>query len=282
MPARNRQLALAYSIRDPAGKGVAEVLLDLVGGEKAECPHATECYRLSNGVILGGFDADTPFMEMLSSTPDPGAEAVIVLSRHSSASGTKTLTVHHTGNPTTTTFGGRPKELAIAFPQLSRALLAAYKTAAKDAGILGEYDLKLEATHHGPTTVNRPVVFIEIGSGPEEWRDPRARLAMAKAVLSVIASGPARDCTPAVGYGGGHYPAKFTRMHLESEYCFGHILAKYVFREGLDPDVVRQSVMKNHPGLPKVAVVEKKSLKSLERKTLEGILGELGLEVVYV
>ena len=55
-----------------------------------------------------------------------------------------------------------------------------------------------------------------------------------------------------------------------------------MFREGLDPDVVRQSVMKNHPGLPKVAVVEKKSLKSLERKTLEGILGELGLDVVYV
>lgn len=282
MPARGAWLALAYSIRDPAGRGVARVLLDLVGGEKVECPQAAECYRLTNGVVLGGFDSDTPFMEMLSITPDPGAEAVIVLSRHSSASGAKTLTVHHTGNPTTNTFGGRPRELAIAFPQLSRALLAAYKATAEDAGILGEYDLKLEATHHGPTTVNKPVVFIEIGSGPEEWQDPRARLAMAKAVLSVINSGPTRDCTPAVGYGGGHYPVKFTRMHLESEYCFGHILAKYVFREGLDPDVVRQSIAKNHPSPPKVAIVEKKSLKSSERKMLEGILEELGLEIVYV
>ncbi len=280
--ARSGRFALAYSVRDPAGSGVARILLELVGGDRVECPHAVECHRLSNGVILAGFDADTPYMEFLSSTPDPEAEAVIVLSRHSSSSGAKTLTVHHTGNPTSNTFGGRPGELAIAYPSLSKALLAAYKAEAEEAGILGEYDLKLEATHHGPTTVTRPVVFIEIGSGPEEWRDPRARLAMARAVLRVIESGPARGCTPAAGYGGGHYPVKFTRLHFESEYCFGHILAKYAFREGLDSSVVRQSVEKTHPSPPRVAVVEKKSLKSSERKMLGGILEELGLEIVYV
>lgn len=276
------RLALAYSVRDPAGSGVAGIILDLTGGDRAECPQAVECYRLPNGSLMGGFDSDTPFMEMLSETPDPGAEAVIVLSRHSSTSGAKTLSVHHTGNPTDNTFGGRPRELAIAYPHLSKALMLAYRESAEEAGILGEYDLKLEATHHGPTTVDKPVVFIEIGSGPEEWRDSRARRAMAEAVLKVLERGPSTGCTPAAGYGGGHYPVKFTKLHLDSDYCFGHILAKYALREGVDPGVVGQSISKNYPEPARVAVVERKSLRSAERRALEGILKELGVEVVYV
>ncbi|GAB6148566.1 D-aminoacyl-tRNA deacylase [Stetteria hydrogenophila] len=276
------RLAVAYSVRDPAGSGAARILVELAGGERAECPGAVECYALSGGVMLGGFEVDTPFMDMLSETPDPAAEAVIVLSRHSGSSGVKTLSVHHTGNPTDRTLGGRPRELALAYPQLSKALMLAYREEAEEAGILGEYDLKLEATHHGPTTVDKPVVFIEIGSGPEEWRDPRAQRAMAAAVLRVLESGPAEGCTPATGYGGGHYPVRFTKLHLESDYCFGHILAKYVLREGLDPNVIRQSVEKNYPTRPVKAVVEKKSLRSAERREFEGILRSLGVEVEFI
>ena len=275
------RLALAFSVRDPAGSGAAEALVSMAGGERVECPGAVVCYELAGGVRLGGYDEDTPFMEFLGSTPDPGAGAVVVLSRHSSESGARALTVHHTGNPTARVFGGEPGRLALSYPALSRALLGAYRDEAEARGLLGSYDLKLEATHHGPTGVPKPVVFIEIGSTPEEWRDQKAREAMAAAVLRVIERGVG-ECPAAAGFGGGHYPVKFTRIHLEGDYCMGHILAKYAFREGVSEDVIIQAMERTHPAPAEVALVEKKSLRSQERRWLEEVLSKAGYRVEYV
>ncbi len=276
------RVALAYSTRDPAGRGAARELASMLGAERHECPMARECLLLAGRIALAGFDEDTPFMEFLDETPDPGAEAVVVLSRHSSESGLKALTVHHTGNPTDRTFGGEPRTLAVAYPALSRALLRAYRDAAGEEGILGEYDLKLEATHHGPTRPHKPIVFIEIGSGPSEWSDARAHRAMALAVAHVLETGPSPDCVPAAGFGGGHYPVKFTKVHLDGEYCMGHIIPKYAVREGVDAGVVRQAVEKAYPQPARAALVEKKSLRSAERREIVSALEEIGVTVVYV
>jgi D-aminoacyl-tRNA deacylase len=276
------RLALAYSVRDPAGSGTAEVLRELVGAEPAECPRAVECWRLGvGGALLGGYEADTIELEFLDETPDPKAEAIIVLSRHSSSSGRPSLTTHHTGNPTERTLGGEPRTLAFSAPPLSRALLRAYRDEAGRAGILGEYEVSLEATHHGPTRPSRPIVFIEIGSDPERWRDRRAQEAMARAVLRVLEEG-LEDCEPAVGFGEPHYPRKMTEIHLDGEYCLGHIIPRYALQEGVTDDVVRQAVEKTWPKKPRVALIHKKSLKSQARKRLAGLLESMGLEVVYI
>ncbi len=274
------RVAVVYSVRDPAGRGAAERLLEVAGGDEHECPRATACHRLSTGHMLAGYDADTIEFEFIDSTPDPGADLVIVLSRHSASSGRPSLTTHHTGNPTSKTLGGAPYTLSYSAPPLSRALLRAYREEAEALGLLDEYEVTLEATHHGPTSPRKPLVFIEIGSTPDRWRDPRAHEAMAAAVLRVLRRGVER-CQPAAGFGEPHYPVKFTRIHLEGEYCMGHIIPRYALPE-TRPDVVLQAVTKTWPEPASTALIHKKSAKARLREELAGILRSAGVEVEFV
>lgn len=275
------RLAIVYSTRDPAGSGAASRLAEMAGAAPAECPGARACLRLPTGHLLAGYEEDTINLEFLDETPDPGAEAVIVLSRHSASSGRPSLTTHHTGNPTGRTLGGEPRKLAVSAPPLSRALLRAYREEAEARGLLGEYEVTLEATHHGPTRPVKPIVFIEIGSTPDRWRDPRAQEAMAAAVLRVLREGVG-DCNPAAGFGEPHYPIKFTRIHLDGDYCMGHIIPRYALQEGVTPEVIRQAIEKTWPRRPETALVHKKSVKSEARRHLIETLEGLGVSVELV
>ncbi len=278
--ARNYKLAVAYSVGDPAGSGAARFLVELTGAAPSRCPLALECYETRDGVRIGGYQADTIEFEFLDETPDPGADAVIVLSRHSSTSGRPSLTTHHTGNPTETRLSGKPYKLAYSAPPLSKALLTAYRDEAEKAGILGEYQVTLEATHHGPTDTMKPLVFIEIGSTPDRWRDERAQEAMARAVARVLDTG-LPECRAAAGFGEPHYPIKFTRLHLEDEYCMGHIIPKYALPHA-PKTVVEQAILHTWPSPPRTALVQKKGAKSEVRKKIIEWLNELGVEVIVI
>ncbi len=275
------KISLAYSIKDPAGSGVAKFLVEYLDGEKIKCPKAVECFILNNNTLLGGFLEDTVELEFVDETPDPRADATIILSRHSSESKKKTLTVHHTGNPTERTLGGNPKELAISFPALSKALLNAYRNKAEELGILGEYDLRLEATHHGPTTPKKPVVFIEIGSTSDEWKDPKAREAMALAVITVLGK-DLPVCKEVVGFGGSHYPVKFTKLQLNSEFCLGHIIPKYAFNLGIEKRIIIDAFSKTYPKEPEIGIIEKKSLRSADRHEIINTIELLGKKALFI
>ncbi len=271
------RLAIAYSTGDPAGAGTAERIIDITGADKSECPKASRCHITPSGVMIGGFAEDTINFEFLDETPDPSVDAVIVLSRHSATSGRPSLTTHHTGNPTSRTLGGSPYTLAWSAPPLSKTLLLRYREAAEARGLLGEYEVTLEATHHGPTGNRKPLVFIEIGSTPDRWRDPHAQEAMAHAVIETLEKGLV-ECIPAAGFGEPHYPIKFTKIHLESEYCMGHIIPKYALPD-TTRDVVSQAVSKTWPLPPRKAFVQKKAAKASIRNRIIQWLREIGVEV---
>ncbi len=228
--------------------------------------------------MMGGYVLDDVLFEFLDRSPDPAADAVVVLSRHESSSGKKSLTVHFTGNPTDDAkFGGRPRELSYAPASLGMALLTSYLREAEALGLSGEYEVTLEATHHGPTGNAVPVVFIEIGSTQAEWSDGRALEAMALTMESAL-RGPVPDCTPAVGFGSTHYPKPFTSIELRGEACFGHVISKHAIAS-LSDDVITQAVRKTLPGGAKVAYVERSSVKSAAREALSRSLSSLGVEV---
>ncbi|MEN3000066.1 MAG: D-aminoacyl-tRNA deacylase [Acidilobaceae archaeon] len=268
-------IVVAYSLKDPAGSGSARLLRELMGAKETSCAGAAECYSAAIALIAG-YREDVVELEVLQELSSV-AEAFIVMSRHSAESGRKTLSVHHSGNPTETAYGGRARSLAISFPALSKALMLNYRETSQ--GIEG-YELTLEATHHGPTEVTKPVVFIEIGSTEAEWRDERAQRAMALAVLRTLEGSP-RNCKAAVGIGGTHYPARFTRLHLEEDVCFGHILARYQM-PSVTEEVLRQSFDRTYPGAPLLALVERKSVRREQRELIERIAAEKGAAVEYL
>ncbi|MCG2783360.1 MAG: D-aminoacyl-tRNA deacylase, partial [Candidatus Altiarchaeales archaeon] len=95
------------------------------------------------------------YLQKLETSPS----FAIVASRHSSKSGTPTLTCHSTGNFGPAEAGGNPRELGIAPAlYLRQALLNLKKN--PPAG----YEISLEVTHHGPSSLPFPIMFVEVGS----------------------------------------------------------------------------------------------------------------------
>ena len=254
------RLGLVYSTEDPAGAGAAEALRGLLGGGACgdPVPGAAACTELPGGHVLVGFPGDTTGYEWLAERL-PGLDAYIVLSRHASTSGKPTLSLHYPGNPgPEAALGGRPRELAYTWPRLFALLATLYHREATERGLLGDYSFSLEATHHGPTSVPKPVIFIEIGSTPDRWRDPRAHEAMAAAVAELLRSPDAHrglGCRTAIGVGGTHYPEKHTRLLLEGRYCYGHIFAKYTFQH-LDEEMLVQALEKTVEPIEGIVVLK--------------------------
>ena len=276
------RIAIAFSVNDPAAGGAIRELLELSASERIACKHATSCWILEEKVRVAGFNEDSVKLEYLDESPDPSAEAVIVVSRHRAASGRKALTVHHVGNPTGKTLGGEPNRLGVSFPLLASSLLIEYEREAERTGIRGEYEISLEATHHGPTGIRKPVVFIEIGSTPEEWKDKRAQRALALTLINHLEKSIQLSCEEAAAFGGSHYPSKFTSLVLRGEYCIGHIISKHAFNEGVTEEIIIEAMEKTYPRKPGKALIEKKSLKSAQRKMLTQILERIGAKIIYI
>lgn len=270
--------SIVYFHGDQAGAGASRYLVEVLRAKPGKCPGSPECY-VSEEAVIAGFNVDVVNMEFLDESPDPAAEAVIVLSRHKAESGRKTLSVHHTGNPTGRAWGGEPYKLSTSYPALSKALLTSYAKTALEHN-LEEYSVTLEATHHGPTKPSKPIVFIEIGSTEKEWADERARIAMALAVAETI-SRRIPECSPATGIGGTHYPEKFTKIQLETETCLGHIISKHQIDEGVPDHVIKQAIEKTYPQKAQKIIAEKKSLKSEQRKKLEELAKQLETKIEY-
>ena len=272
------RLGLVYSVDDPAGAGAAAALRGILGGEGCDAPGAVECARLPGGHVLAGFPGDTTGYEWLAERL-PGVDAYIVLSRHASTSGRPTLSLHYPGNPgPEAALGGRPRELAYTWPRLFTRLAQLYHREAAERGLLDEYSFSLEATHHGPTGVPRPVMFIEIGSTPERWRDQRAHEAMAAAVAELLRAPNGHRglaCRTAIGIGGTHYPEKHTRLLLEGRYCYGHIFAKYTF-QSLDEEILGQALDKSVEPIEGIVVLK---VPSRVRQLAQRVAEARGLEL---
>ncbi len=166
---------------------------------------------------------------------------VIVASRHSGETG-PLLTAHHTGNFGPADYGGKPRTLARAAPNATATVINALDRYAPAA-----YDVGMECTHHGPTSVGAPSLFVELGSSESEWSDPDGARAVAKAILSIDGVAPDRQRT-VVGIGGGHYAPRYTRLLLDTDWAVGHVAADWGLEAMGEPDpaVIEQLFANSH------------------------------------
>jgi len=151
-------------------------------------------------------------------------ELVVFISRHSSLSGTPTLSVHTPGNLGNAELGGISRKVSISPANTMRDTLKAMAKFKQAAHI--EYQVSYECTHHGPS-LNVPAMFAELGSSPAQWSDSNAAEVVARAVVEGLATFKLSNAKPVLGIGGPHYNGKFTKMALEIEVAFGHMIPKY-------------------------------------------------------
>lgn len=275
-------VGLVYSIKDLAGSGIAEVIREWVGADKAEVAGARRAWLIpSLNAVMAEYEQDIIYVSGFEEAVE-GVEYIVYLSRHSSAAGVPSLTTHHTGVPRKEALaGGRPLTLSIANPPVAYTLLMNLFRGAEEAGLEG-FEITYEVTHHGPTDVSVPLTFVEIGSKEEQWVRRDAQEVVASAVISLLKDG-VRTCTPSSGFGGPHYAGPFTQRSLKYGECFGHIIPRYAIKELIGDkealeSVVRQALTRSSPR-PRRAVVLKK-VQSSVKKLISEVAESLGVEVV--
>jgi len=171
-------------------------------------------------------------------------DLLVFASRHAGETG-RLLTAHHTGNVGPAEYGGEPGAFARACPNAHRRVLAALREHAPE-----RYEVGMEATHHGPTDVGVPSMFVEVGSDEPQWDDPDAAGAVARAVLALADTAPDAPRENGtrrqlVGFGGGHYAPRFERILAETDWAVGHVAPDWGLDAMGDPernrDVIRRA-----------------------------------------
>ncbi|MHA1484512.1 MAG: D-aminoacyl-tRNA deacylase [Candidatus Thorarchaeota archaeon] len=266
---------LVTSEKDIASQAIRSVLIEEHGFmETGDTFEGNSILSLDGSILLITSTRDMIHCDHLESHFD--AEAFIFCSRHRAESGKPALLVHSTGNlGQQALFGGNPHQLSVSTASLvSVALKRLHKEQANRQ--LDAFDVTMEVTHHGPTTMNTPLLFIELGSDEAYWRHEDGARAVAAAALD-CASAPFAE-TAVIGFGGTHYASKFNKLILERDLQVGHVAPKYAIL-GLTRDVVLQMMNRSHE-IVKTAIIDWKGTNAEQKGHLLPMLESLGLAVV--
>ncbi len=263
------------STEDIASQTIGKVLRDDYGFEKADDKfEGSPVYRLDQSTILITIKNDMIHSGYLEKHFD--AEVFIYCSRHRAASGKPALLVHSTGNfGSLAEFGGNPRQLSVSAPSLVSAALKTLQTEKRERD-LNEFDVTMEVTHHGPTSMKTPLVFVELGSDEDYWRHEEGARAVASAVMNCVQEPLTGEAS--IGFGGTHYASKFNKLVLEKGLTIGHIAPKYALNE-ITAEVVSQMLMRSAQPINQ-AIIDWKGTNAENKAVLFPILEDLGIPVV--
>ena len=255
------ELLVAYR-DDPAGYNMAKFL-------SQEMKKEGEIYR---GKYYDLIIIPTPAISADWLEEKYDYDGFIFLSKHAAESGVLALTCHSTGNFSEAKFGGNDRQIAVSHPYLQKAYLQKLWENRSD---FSDFQITIEATHHGPTALSKPTIFIEIGTTEKQWTD--VKLCNSVAVLvDEIMSTFIRPSPTAICFGGTHYPDKFTKELLEGKFALGTVMPKHAL-EFLDESLFLQILEKNK--MASTALLDWGGLGPNKQKLLE-LLGETSLEVI--
>jgi len=200
---------------------------------------------------------------------------IIFASKHQSKKPMKTLSIHAPGNWKNADLGGEPAKVCKTSALWQKQFFENLNKN-KNEYKLDNYNLTLEVTHHGPL-IEKPCVFVEIGSTEIEWNDRRAGFVMAKTIKETIETfkeNPYREI--AIGIGGPHYCPSFNKIQLNSNVALSHIIPNYVLP--LTEEMLKQAITKTEEEVD-FAVIDWKGLgKSAERKQVLDLLDKMYIQ----
>ena len=237
---------------------------------------------LSQEMILDGDIFHGKYYDLIIiSTPSISADwleekydydGFVFLSKHAAESGVLALTCHSTGNFSEAKFGGNDRQVAIPHPNLQKQYLQILKKHQSD---FLEFQITIEATHHGPTALTKPSIFIEIGTTEKQWTDNSLCISVAKLIhqvfVNTISENPVAIC-----FGGTHYPTKFTHELLEGKYALGTVMPKHALNE-LDEELFSHILSQNK--MAKFALLDWRGLGTNKQKILD-LLKSTSLEII--
>ncbi len=197
---------------------------------------------------------------------------IIFASKHESEKKEKALCVHAPGNFREARFGGEKEKICLTSALFQKQIFEKLNSNAEEHE-LKDYKITLECTHHGPL-INKPCIFIEIGSTENEWTNRKAGFILAKTINETInefKENPYNEV--AIGIGGPHYCPNFNKIQLNSNIAVSHIIPQYALP--LKEEMVKQALEKTQEEVD-FALLDWKGLGNAEqRKQVVDILDKL-------
>lgn len=271
-------LVILVSALDPVGLRAKEKLLDHYHFYEVEASFDGNPVYERDGVLLA-----TSRFELLHSSHVEAffkPSLAIFISKHKAKLGVPSLLVHAPGNwGSGTSFGGKPWGICHSFASAIKEALIELNRQRSRLG-LEHWRCGLEATHHGPYLEETAALFIEVGSTEREWHDDVAIEAVVAATMKACRARP-NGYRVASGFGGGHYAPKFTKLSLDTDYAFAHIIPKYAFKQGLKEEMIIQAVTRS---LEKVeyALIDAKGLPRKDKSLTLKVLAKTEVKVLEV
>lgn len=227
---------------DPASIGPASAFLSMPGWQPGPLLQGMVSYA-NKGVRLLKHDNSIVSEDHLDKrweeATGEAVQDVIFLSRHTAVSNRPALTVHpigipHLRNDEVPPAGGKPGWAAPPNPRMG-PWLRLLKDIAKSHNLTPEFEVTLEATHHGPE-INSPTMFVEIGSTEDYWKREDAAQAVALLLWKGLGLGGGAAIGDwsrndghkiLIGIGGGHYAPRHMDIALKDGVWVGHLLSGY-------------------------------------------------------
>jgi D-aminoacyl-tRNA deacylase len=266
---------LVCSLEDTASINIRDRLLEIGGWKETKTFRSHPVFERGSDVMvtidqvhLYADNLDVEATQALAQPFDP----VVFLSRHRAASGIPTLTVHPIGNFAKAEYGGRPETLVPSAPDLMTSCLRELQK--RSSGL--PFQVGFEVTHHGPL-LSVPTMFIEIGSGEQNWGDREAARAIASTLLEVKLI----EAPKAIGIGGGHYAPRFSEVVATKRISFGHMIPNYFCDHASDErllQVLEEARAKS--GGADLVYIHKKSMARSRANHLKGLAEVAGARVV--
>lgn len=256
--------AIIVSEKDIAGMNVKRKLLEMYRFDEND---GLFVLQDNKDVSLHTLTEETILSEDLDKEID--ADVFIFATRHRAKAGIKTLTCHTPGNWSKAEFGGSDKRLCVSFGNLMKTSYLKLKENAEEI----DYEVSLECTHHGPY-MEKPCMFIEIGSTEEQWKDENAGKVMAKTIIDVLSS-EIKEEKCAIGLGGTHYCTNFNKILDRSDIAIGHIYPKYQLKN-LDSDILKQAISQSKEKI-ELVILDWKGLGTEKQRIVE-ILDKLSIK----
>jgi len=250
------KFAILYSKKDIAGINIAKQL------QEHYLPQTPIIELSKDSINSEDIDKDPRIAE---------AEFLIFATKHQSAAGIPSLSLHAPGNWRNADYGGKPGKLCPTSNQAMKFLFQKLNENAKSIS----HKITLEATHHGPL-INKPCCFIEIGSNEKHWQDPELAKIIAKTISDFQTFTPNRSIKTAIAIGSGHYAPNFTKLQLNSDIAIGHILPEYHFP--VTESMIKEVLEKTNEHTDFILIDWKGCGNSEKRQKLIDLIEKLGLD----
>ena len=187
---------------------------------------------------------------------------IIFASKHSSAKGEKAITIHTPGNFHEAKYGGEKGKISKASALFLKQLFEKLNENAEKHS-LKDYDVTMEATHHGPL-IDKPCLFIEIGSTEHEYSDRRIGFIVAKTIYDVMDSfheNPYNEI--AIALGGNHYCSNFNNIQETSNVAISHVIPSYI--KEITEEMILEAIKKTEEEID-FALLDWKGFESAEQR----------------